>query len=96
MDIEQQLEQVSAEREQFVTRIFWLGLEIASLFAIPLVAAILIGLRIGGNAVWIGLPIAFVLSWVLVIIRYRKISKKMTLLDEKMRTLRKKVEEKEQ
>ena len=83
------LTQLEKQREDHVTRIFWAGLEIAGLFAVPLVIAILIGLRLGAEAKWIALPIAFVFSWVLVVFRFKKISKKMKALDQEINDLRK-------
>lgn len=87
-DKEQQLKALERERDSHVTRIFWVGLEIAILFAIPLAVAILIGLKFGGVVKWIALAIAFVLSWVLMIVRYRKVAHKMEALDRDVKQLR--------
>jgi uncharacterized membrane protein YciS (DUF1049 family) len=85
---EQQLKALESERERHVTRIFWVGLEIAILFAIPLAVAVVIGLKVGGNIKWIALAVAFVLSWVLMIMRYRKVAHKMEALDRDIKQLR--------
>lgn len=84
----EELKKLEKERDNHVTRIFWAGLEIAALFAAPLVLAILIGLKIGGNAKWIALPIAFIFSWILVVFRFNKLSKKMKKLDKDINDLR--------
>lgn len=87
----ERLEKLEKERDDHVTRIFWAGLEIAGLFAVPLVVAILIGLKIGGDAKWIALPIAFIFSWVLVVFRFKKLSKKMKKIDKEINDLRKEI-----
>ena len=85
---DEQLKNLEKQRDDHVTKIFWAGLKIAWLFAVPLVVAILIGLQLGGNAKWIALPIAFVFSWALVIRYFNKISKKMKAIDKEIADLR--------
>ncbi len=84
----EELKKLEKQRDDHVTRIFWAGLEIAGLFAVPLVIAILIGLQIGGNAKWIALLIAFIISWIMVVFRFKKLSKKMKKLDKDINDLR--------
>ncbi|MCA9352210.1 hypothetical protein KC866_02360 [Patescibacteria group bacterium] len=88
MKKEEQLQTLIQERDEHVTRIFWAGLKIAGLFAVPLLIAVLIGMRLGGNATWIALPIAFVFSWVLTIRYFNIISKKMKRIDQNIADLR--------
>ncbi|MCA9351513.1 hypothetical protein KC929_01920 [Patescibacteria group bacterium] len=85
---EERLKQLERQRDDHVTKIFWAGLQIAGLFAVPLGIAVLIGLKLGGNAVWIALPIAFVFSWVLVVGYFNKISKKMKAIDARIAELK--------
>lgn len=89
----EELKQLEKQRDDHVTKIFWAGLEIALLFAIPLIIAILVSLKIGGDAKWYALPIAFVFSWVLVIRHFKKISRKMKALDAKINELRESLKE---
>ncbi|MGB0925416.1 MAG: hypothetical protein ACPGTS_01765 [Minisyncoccia bacterium] len=84
----ERLKKLENERDDHVTKIFWAGLEIALLFAIPLGIAIIIGLQLGGNGKWIALPFAFVISWILVIIRFKKLSAKMKKIDTEINDLR--------
>lgn len=82
------LQQLKAERERWVTRIFWLGLEIAAIFAIPAALGAWIGTKLGGGTTrTMILAGTFVLSWVLVIIRFRMMTKKLKALDAEMKAL---------
>ena len=85
---DEQLKNLEKKRDDHVTKIFWAGLKIAGLFAVPMVIAILVGIQLGGNAKWIALPIAFVFSWALVIRYFNKISKEMKRIDTEIADLR--------
>ncbi|MCA9352967.1 hypothetical protein KC901_02180 [Patescibacteria group bacterium] len=85
---DERLKNLEKQRDDHVTKIFWAGLQIAGLFALPMVVAILIGLQLGGNAKWIALPIAFVFSWILVIRYFNRVSKKMKRIDADIAALR--------
>lgn len=89
MNKHERLESLIQERETYVTRIFWTGLEIAFMFAIPLALAIvLIKFVTNGFWSWVVLILAFVSSWLLVIRKYNKLSKIMMRLDGEIRQLR--------
>lgn len=86
----EQIQKLEKEREYHVTRVFWLCLEIIFIFAVP--AAIALGIIfITGNKhlAFYLLPIAFILSWVVLIVKYRKVAKKLQGLDAKIRELKK-------
>ena len=85
---DEQLKNLEKKRDDHVTKIFWAGLKIAGMFAVPMVIAILIGIQLGGNAKWIALPIAFVFSWALVIRYFNTISKEMKAIDKEIADLR--------
>jgi len=85
---DEQLKNLEKKRDDHVTKIFWAGLKIAGMFAVPMVIAILIGIQLGGNAKWIALPIAFVFSWALVIRYFNTISKEMKGIDKEIADLR--------
>lgn len=83
------LESLIAEREKYVTRIFWFALEIALIFLLPALAAIFIYKLVAPqNSSWHVLPVAFVLSWGIVITRYIRLHKKLSGLDAQIKTLR--------
>ena len=89
MDNKERLESLIRERETYITRIFWTGLEIALLFAIPLaIAVILIKFVTNGVWSWVAIVISFIGSWLLVIRKYNKLMKIMTKLDTEIRDLR--------
>ncbi|MCB9809208.1 hypothetical protein H6776_02300 [Candidatus Nomurabacteria bacterium] len=89
MDDAKRLEQLTRERDYHVTRIFWSGLKIAILFAVPLAGAVAL-VKLVTSGIWsvIVLVIAFILSWILVIHTYMRLSRMMTDLDSEIRVLR--------
>jgi|GEM_PF-1039929 membrane protein YdbS with pleckstrin-like domain len=83
------LESLTAERERYVTRIFWFALEIALIFLLPALAAIFIYKAVAPeNSSWHVLPIAFVVSWVIVIKRYMTLHKKLSGLDADIKAMK--------
>ena len=89
MDIEAELQKLTAQRERAVTRIFWFGLEIALVFGIPAGLGAWIGSRLGGGTkLLIILGFTFILSWTIIVFRYRNISKKMSGLDKRIKELK--------
>lgn len=94
MDNDKKLKQLQTQREQWITRIFWLGLEIALIFAIPAALGAWIGTRLGGGDLRTGILVGtFILSWVIVIHRYNQMSKKMKTLDSEIAQLKRDEEE---
>lgn len=80
---EQEIKKLKAARERWVTRIFWLGIEIAFIFAIPAFVAVWAGNRLGGGTTrTMFLVGAFVLSWMVVIVRYRQMTAKLKSFDQ--------------
>lgn len=80
------LEKLQAEKEQWITQIFWLGLEIAFIFALPAFIGAWVGKKLGGgNITGLILVGTFIFSWVIVIIRWRKINANVKDLEEKIR-----------
>lgn len=75
------LKELKSKRESFRTRLFLMMLEIAFIFAVPALIAVLLGRKLesmsGSNAKFtiIFLIITFVFSWIVVVIRFRKANK---------------------
>jgi Flp pilus assembly protein TadB len=95
MDKQQELENLKNKREQQITGIFWFGLEIAVIFAVPAVIAALVAKRLLSGGVWVFvcLAIAFVFSWTVMAFRYKRLSQKMKALDDKILALQKEINE---
>jgi hypothetical protein len=91
MNDTQRLEKLIKERETYITRVFWEGIHIAILFALPLAAAVLLIKFVFPTEAWrfIFLAIAFILSWTLVIHKYNQLSTKLERMDAAVRGLRK-------
>ena len=82
-----ELESLKKQKDYWINRIFWLGVEIAIIFAIP-----------AGLGVWLikslespSQPVkvlvmvsAFILSWVIVIYRYQQITKQVKNIEDKI------------
>lgn len=94
MEKQQELENLKNKREQQITGIFWFGLEIAVIFAVPAVVAALVAKRLLGGGVWVFacLAVAFIFSWIVMAFRYKQLSKKMKALDDKILALQKEID----
>lgn len=85
------IDELKNEREYWRTRIFRLLLEIAIIFALPAVAAVLLGGWVEGedgsrnSATFLFLGIAFVFSWVIVILRYRSVKKRLDEVEDSIK-----------
>ena len=89
-----EIEELEKKRDEAMTGFFWLGLQIAVIFAIPAITAAIVSKKIAlqtgfKGATTIGLGISFIISWIIVIYIYRKKAKKMKEIEDKIRTLRK-------
>jgi len=88
MKSKKNLQELKADRERWITRIFWLGLEIAIIFAIPAALGAWIGTRLGGGTVRILiLAGTFILSWSIVAMRYRQTTKKLKSIEAEIAAL---------
>lgn len=89
------LDELKKEKDRYITRIFWLGLEIALIFGIPAGLAAYFGLKLdlyydtGHKILSAFLIFAFILSWVLVILKYNRITKKIKEIDLKIKNYKK-------
>jgi Na+-driven multidrug efflux pump len=88
IDKEAEIKKLVLERDKHVTRIFWILIEIAFIFGIPAAIAVVLIKTLGGNTIYIALPTAFVISWVVLIIHFRKLHKKLKGLDDKIKELK--------
>jgi len=84
-------EDLKKQRDRYITKIFWLALQIAFIFSIPAVigavAGVFLDSRYGtGRKITVSFLIGtFIFSWILVIVKYRRLSKKIEQLEEKIR-----------
>lgn len=88
--LHEKIQALEKEREKQTTRLFAMMLEIAFIFGIP--AAIVVAPAIYFNHkdwLYLLLPIAFISSWIMVIVRYRQMDKKLSGLDAQIKELRK-------
>lgn len=87
---EKDLIRLQNEREGYITKLFWFALEIALIFLIPaLVTVFLLMEFFSKKAAIYSLPFTFVFSWVIIIIRWKKINKVLTQLDKDISELKK-------
>lgn len=91
-----ELKQLEQERDKYVHNLFWLGLKIAAIFAVPAVLAALLGRYLDGmysdGKVFtiVCLVIAFTLSWLIVVREFSKINKKIQAVESKIKDLKEK------
>jgi hypothetical protein len=81
------LDDLERQRDAYASKIGKLALYIAVIFAVPAVIAIAIG-RYADISLAYLLPIAFVISWILVAQLYRRIDKKVRELESRIRELK--------
>lgn len=87
---EKDIKALENQREKYITKLFWFALEIAIIFLVPALMAIFISLEYFSKKVAImSLPFTFVLSWVIVLFRWKKINSIMTKLDKDILELKK-------
>ncbi len=77
------MDELKAKRDEITTKIFWLGLQIAFIFAIPAVIGAIVGVNLDaiyktGRLITVAiLIVAFFFSWTVVILKYRKLNKEL-------------------
>lgn len=88
MTEEDDIKQLETERQAQITKLFVLAVEIAFIIAIP--AFLVLGLgKMFGKMWWIiGFPVAIILSWAIIVSLYRRLNKKMTDLDRRIKELK--------
>lgn len=80
---------LEGEREKHITKLFWFALEIAIIFLAPALIAVFISLEFFSKKVAImSLPFTFILSWIIVFIRWNKLNKILTKLDKDISNLK--------
>lgn len=88
-------EELKKRKDAYVNKIFWLGLQVALIFALPAVGGALIGKRLkeagkGDNITIFILIGTFIFSWIIVVIMYNRISKKIKSVEEDLRIAKEK------
>jgi uncharacterized membrane protein len=87
---EKDIVSLEQERERYITKLFWFALEIAIIFLVPALLAVFISLEFFSKKVAIiSLPFTFVLSWIIIFIRWKKINNILTKIDKDILELKK-------
>ena len=77
------MNELKKQQDAHITKIFWFGLQISFIFAIPAVLGVLLGKTLdrifgsGNYATIITLAFTFLFSWALVIVMYSRLNKKL-------------------
>ena len=94
----EELEALKSEKNKHINKIFWLGLKIALIFAVPALLGVFIGRKLDANAgtgsdITIGILVGtFILSWIITIFLYKKVSKRMRELDTSIKAKKAEIE----
>lgn len=97
-----ELEELRKKRDGFITRIFWLGFEIALIFGIPAALGAIAGTKLdkiyntGNKIVSFILMGTFIFSWIIVICKYKKISSEIDKIENKIKILKEKAQKNNQ
>ena len=86
-DLKREIKALKADRERLRTRAFWLMAEFAFIFLVPAFIALFLGEWLDKTlsspvVLYILLGLAFIGSWVIVLVRVRKLDKKLQELDQ--------------
>jgi uncharacterized membrane protein (DUF485 family) len=85
-----ELQALVKKRDSHVSRLFYMMLEFFLIFGLPALAAFFAGRALdsalGTGRMWIIICLiaAFILSWVIVVLRVRKITKELKILDARI------------
>lgn len=83
---QQGINELKQERESFRSRMFLMMIEIAFVFLIPALIAVFISTRFDfeGTGLALALVTSFVVSWVIVVVRYRQATRTLKDLSNKI------------
>jgi len=81
------LDELIQERDAYGGKILKLGISIAVIFILPVLIIAGISYLSGIRFIYL-FPIAFIVSWTLVVILYKRVSKKVKTLDKQIQDLR--------
>ena len=93
-----ELDKLKKQKDEYINKIFYLGLKIALIFGIPAVVGALIGKRIdarydsGNKFTMIILVCTFILSWIITIVMYNNLAKKIKKVEMDIKTEKEKTE----
>ncbi|MFA7285292.1 MAG: hypothetical protein WC011_00385 [Candidatus Paceibacterota bacterium] len=93
-----ELDKLKKQKDEYINKIFYLGLKIALIFGIPAVAGALIGKRIdakydsGNKFTMIILVCTFILSWIITIVMYNNLAKKIKKVERDIKIEKEKTE----
>jgi len=85
------MDELKKQQDVYITKIFWLGLQISFIFAIPAVLGVWVGKTVdrmfgfGNYATIIALVLTFLLSWVAVILMYMRLNKKLKEVNQQIK-----------
>ena len=83
-----EIEKLKQEKDKYITKIFYLGLKIALIFAIPAVGGVFLGKRLdilygtGKTITYSILAFAFILSWTITIMMYNDLANKIKKIEK--------------
>lgn len=86
-----EIDRLKQEKDKYVTKIFYLGLKIAIIFAVPAVGGVLLGKRLdilygtGKTITYSILAFAFVFSWTITLIMYNNLAKKIKKVESQIK-----------
>jgi len=90
-----EIKRLAQVRDHYQTKAFWMMLEIAFVFGLPASGAFFLGRKLdhlydtGRTIILSLLAVAFVFSWVVVIVRYRQLDRELKKADQALQAAKK-------
>lgn len=83
---QQEVNELKQQRESFRSRMFLMMIEIAFVFLIPALIAVFVSTRFDFERTGLALSLitSFVISWVIVVFRYRQATRTLKALSDKI------------
>ncbi len=80
------LEELKAQKEHFINRVFWIGLQILLIVGLPAGMVIFIAQKFGKKTAYVTIPVALLFSITEIVLLIRRIDKKIKDIDSQIKS----------
>lgn len=96
--LKMELDNLKKQKDEYVNKVFYLGLKIALIFGIPAIIGALVGKRIdarydtGNKFTMLILVGTFIFSWIITIVMYNNLAKKIKKVEKEIKIEKENIE----